>query len=213
LILLDFHTHTHHSRDCLINPKSLAKKAMKLGIIPAITDHDKLTNDRSMFPVPGFRFIPGEEIRTDKGDLIGLYLSEEIPKYTPSEEAIDLIHEQGGLAYLPHMFDTTRKGIPDPEFAKKVDIIEVFNARSVVGGFNKKAQAFAKENNLPGAAGSDSHFLLEFGSTYTELPDFDLDNPRELMKALPKARIVGKKAPIYVRGTTTLVKFWKKIFR
>ena len=208
---IDFHTHTHHSIDSIIKPESLAMKAMRLGIIPAITDHNRLTNDRSQFRVPGFRFIAGEEIRTDKGDLIGLYLNEEIPKYTPALEAIDLIHGQGGLAYLPHMYDSTRKGINYPSIARKADIIEVFNARSVVGGFNKKAGEFAKENSIVGAAGSDSHFLFEFGSTYTELPEFDIGNPKELMKVLPKARIVGRSAPFYVRGTTTLVKFWKKV--
>jgi predicted metal-dependent phosphoesterase TrpH len=197
----------------MIDPKSLAKKSMKLGIIPAITDHDKLTNDRSQFPVSGFQFVPGEEVRTDKGDLIGLYLNELIPKHTTFLETVDRIHEQGGLAYLPHMFDVTRAGVSSPELARKVDIIEIFNARSVVSGFNKKAEDLAKEKNIPGAAGSDCHFLFEFGSTYTELPDFDLDNPKELMKALPKAKIVGKPTPIYVKGTSALVKFWKRLFK
>jgi len=232
LIKVDLHTHTNNSIDSIISPESLARKAMQLGIIPAITDHNKLSNDRSRISVSdwsalatngpqndasfcrsGFRFISGEEIRTDKGDLIGLYLNEEIPKNTPALEAIDIIHGQGGLAYLPHMFDVTRSGISNHEIAKKADIIEVFNARSVSGGFNKKAEVFAKQNGLAGAAGSDSHFLFEFGSTYTELPDFDIGNPKELMKALPRAKIVGKPAPFFVRGTTSIVKFWKKIFQ
>ena len=213
MINLDLHTHTNRSIDSIINPESLALKAIRLGIIPAITDHNRLTAEPSQFKLKGFRFIAGEEIRTDIGDLIGLYLNEEIPKDTPALEAIDLIHAQGGLAYLPHMYDATRKGISDPAIAKKADIIEVFNARSVIGGFNKKAEDFAKENNMVGAAGSDAHFLFEFGSTYTELPEFDFDDPKQLMRALPKARIVGRSAPFYVRGTTTLVKFWNKVFR
>ena len=214
-MLLDFHVHTKYSRDSRTNPADLAKKAAKLGIIPAITDHNVLSSDLIHCAVANFRFIPGEEIGTDKGDLIGLYLNEEIPKRTPFLEALDLIHEQGGLAYLPHMFDVTRAGVAIPELAKKVDIIEIFNARSVMSNFNKKAERFAKENNIPGAAGSDSHFLFEFGTTYTELPEFDIANPKELISALrsDSANVVGKPAPLYVKGTTTIVKLWKKLFK
>jgi len=215
VVKVDFHTHTQFSRDCLIKPKELIAKAEKLGIIPAITDHDSIGAHRGLRE-SGAAFIPGEEIGTDKGDLIGLYVSQAIPKKTPFLEAIDLIHSQGGLAYLPHMFDVTRKGVAVPELAKKADIIEVFNARSVMKNFNIKADEFAKANNIPGAAGSDSHFLSEFGTTYTELPGFDIDNigsPKELMKALrsESKKIVGKPAPLHVKGTTTIVKFWKKL--
>jgi predicted metal-dependent phosphoesterase TrpH len=206
----DFHTHTKYSRDSRTEPKDLAKKAKELRIIPAITDHNS-TKAHYEFRNLGIRFIPGEEIGTDSGDLIGLYLNEEIPKKTPFLEALDRIHEQGGLAYLPHMFDLTRYGMNDPKLARKVDIIEIFNARSVMQDFNKKADDFAKRNNIPGAAGSDSHFLFEFGSTYTELPEIDLDNPKDLLKSLRKSRVFGKPAPIYVKGTTTLVKLWKKL--
>jgi predicted metal-dependent phosphoesterase TrpH len=209
---LDLHTHTKYSRDSRTEPKDLTEKANKMDIVFAVTDHDSMGGVSELNAL-GARFIPGEEIGTDKGDLIGLYLSEEIPKKTGYLETLDLIHEQGGLAYLPHMFDITRKGMANPDLAKKVDIIEIFNARSVMKNFNEKAQAFAKENDIPGAAGSDCHFLFEFGSTYTELPDFDIENPKELLKSLQSSNVVGKPAPIYVKGTTTLVKFWKKLFK
>ena len=214
MIRIDFHTHTKYSRDSLIEPKKLAAKAQMLGIIPAVTDHDSI-KAHADFRALGASFIPGEEISTGKGDLIGLYLNEPIAKKTSFPEAIDLIHSQGGLAYLPHMFDATRAGVSSPELAKKVDIIEIFNARSVMKDFNMKAEAFANANGIPGAAGSDSHFLSEFGSTYTELPEFDIASPKELMNALKSksAKIVGKPAPLYVKGTTTIVKLWKKLFR
>ena len=79
--------------------------------------------------------------------------------------------------------------------------------------FNRDAKSFAVKNNLPRAAGSDSHYLFEFGSTWTDLPDFDLDNPWMLLKSLPQATLVTKKAPFYVRGTTSFVYFVKKLFR
>lgn len=210
MMKIDLHVHTKYSRDSLLEPRDIARKAAELGIQFAITDHDSMKSHKDFRDI-GARFIPGEEIQTDKGDLIGLYLTEEIPHKTEYLETLDRIKEQGGLAYLPHMFDVTRSGVSSPELARKVDIIEVFNARSVMQGFNKKAEDFARDNRIPGAAGSDSHFLLEFGSTYTELPDFDKENPKELLKALEEAKVVGKPAPLYVKGTTTIVKLWKKL--
>ncbi|MFH1520938.1 MAG: PHP domain-containing protein [Candidatus Micrarchaeota archaeon] len=208
---IDFHIHTNYSVDSRTKPKDLVVKAKKLGIIPTITDHNSIGAHKEMQKL-GAKFIPGEEISTDKGDLIGLYINDFIPKKIPFLEAIDKIHEQGGLAYLPHMFDYGRSGAHAPENeAKKVDIIEVFNARCMKKEYNEKAEKFAIKHKKLKAAGSDSHFLFEFGKTYTELPAFDLDNPKALLKALKSAKFVTKKAPIYVRGTTTLVHLGKKL--
>ena len=192
---IDFHVHTRYSPDSLIHIGDLKRKSELLGIIPALTDHYSIgahAEARSL----GMKFIPGEEVLTDKGDLIGLYLNDFIPKGIPFLEAVDRIHSQGGLAYLPHMFDYGRSGNhTSEEEAAKVDIIEVFNARCMDDRFNQKAKSFAVKNSLPRAAGSDSHYLFEFGSTWTELPDFDIGNPRMLMKSLRRATLVTKRAP------------------
>lgn len=208
---IDFHIHTKYSPDSLTKPKDLIAKAKKLGIIPAITDHNSIEAHKEM-RLLGAEFIPGEEISTDKGDLVGLCLNEKIPKKTPFLEAIDQIHAQGGIVYLPHMYDYGRSGahVPEDE-AKKVDVIEVFNARCMRKEYNEKAEEFAKKYKKLKAAGSDSHFLFEFGKTYTKLPTFDLGNPKALLKALKSAKFVTKKAPIYVRGTTTLIHLGKKL--
>ena len=204
---IDFHVHTNSSLDSSIKPDELAKKAESLGIIPAITDHNTTESWEKMKST----FIPGEEIRTTAGDLIGLFLTEEIPKHLSFEESIDKIKGQGGLSYLPHMYDKTRYGCGD-EFADLIDIIEVFNGRCL-DVFNELAAETARNLDKPGAGGSDSHFLFEFGRTYTEVPEFDMENPKELLQALGNARITGRKAPFYARGTTTLVKMGRKIGR
>ena len=214
MMKIDFNVHTHHSIDSLINPSDLAKKSKALGIIPAITDHNSIRAHKEMRSLGG-PFIPGEEIYTDRGDLIGLFIEDEIPKGTAFEEALDRIHQQGGLSYLPHMFDISRKGggeVP-ARFIRKIDLVEIFNARCLADSFNEKALDFAKKNLIPGLAGSDSHFLFEFGSTYNTLGDFDLDDPKALIKSIEAKEpvLTARKAPIYVRGTTRFVSLWKRI--
>lgn len=213
MIKIDFHVHTNSSLDSTIKPGELARKAKQLGIVPAVTDHSTTASWEKMKSA-GAVFIRGEEIRTTSGDLVGLFLNEEIRPKLSFEETVDKIKEQGGLVYLPHMYDNTRYGCGD-EYAHLVDIIEIFNARCIGGRFNERAAEAAGRLGKPGAAGSDSHFLLEFGSTYNEMPEFDIENPAELMKILKSGRmkIVGKNAPVYVRGTTSLVKLGRKIKR
>lgn len=210
---LDFHVHTHYSIDSIISPKELAKKSQKSGIVFANTDHNTI-EAHPVFKELGIPFIPGEEIRTDRGDLIALYINELIPKFTPFEEAIDKIHSQGGLAYLPHMYDKTRKGvIPDKTEVSKIDIIEIFNSRCLKSVYNTQAANFALENSKIGALGSDSHFLFEFGTSFNEVPDFDLTDPKSLLLSLRKAKFNSVSAPFYVRGTTTLVAMTKRLVK
>lgn len=215
---IDFHVHTNSSIDSLIEPKALARKSRETGIIPAIADHNSIGSHAKMRALKA-PFIPAEEISTDKGDLIGLYISEMIPKKTPFLEAIDKIHAQGGLAYLPHMFDYGRShGRASEAEASKADIIEIFNARCMRKEFNLKAAEFAKAHKLPGAAGSDSHFFFEFGRTYTYLPGFepdDLDNPKALLKSLKTQNPILEThtAPFFVRGTTSIIAMTRKLIR
>lgn len=211
MMKVDFHMHTHYSSDSLTKPQALVRKAKSLGIIPAITDHNTIAAHAELRG-SGAQFIPGEGIFTDSGDLIGLYLSKPIKKNTQFLEAIDQIHSQGGIAYLPHMFDYGRSGKhASAREAAKVDVVEAFNARCMSQRMNRQAWEFAEKHKLLKGAGSDSHFLFEFGSTYTELPDFDLDNPSSLLKALRKSKLVTKQAPFFVRGTTKLIYIGKKI--
>ena len=208
---IDFHVHTNFSTDSTIKVKDLAKKSQELGVIPAITDHSTIAANNE-FRKTGVKFIPGEEIRTDCGDLIVLYPTEEIEPHILFPDAIDRIKEQGAISILPHMYDITRYGCGD-KYAGLVDAIEIFNARCLNKSFNERAAGIARRMKKPGVAGSDSHFLFEFGKTYTELPDFDIENPKELMKALKseKKKIIGNKAPFYVRGPTAVYKAARKL--
>lgn len=210
LLKIDFHVHTHYSLDSLNDPIKLIRKAEETGVVPAITDHNTIKAHKQLKNYKG-RFIPGEEIRTDKGDLIGLYLQEEIPKGTSFLEAIDRIKEQGAISYLPHMYDITRHGVGIEELAKKVDIVETFNGHCLTDSPDKKAEIFASKNGKLTACGSDSHLLFEFGYSWNELKNFDLMNPSELLKALKTNRQVTKRSPFFVRGTLSGIYLTRKI--
>lgn len=127
--------------------------------------------------------IVGEEIRTARGDMIGLYLKEPIaPGMSPTETA-QAIHEQGGLVGLPHPFDRFRgstaravgadagaaEDVVLGELARHLDYVEAYNARVPYPAANQRAAEFAKLHALPGVAVSDAHVLLEVGISYNVL--------------------------------------------
>lgn len=208
---IDLHVHTNHSPDSLIRPFDLIKKSKSTGVVPSITDHNSIS---SFSQFKGHEYIAGEEIRVGENyDLICLYINELIPYKTPFIQALDMIKEQGAISYLPHMYDITRKGCHDTKLASMADIIEVFNGRAF-GNFNKKAADFAKEHKKLKGVGSDTHFLFEYGNTHVQLPgnfsDYD-DNPNQFLRDLSDANLFTKHSPIFVRGTTTLVKYAKKL--
>ncbi len=209
---LDLHMHTRYSADSLNDLKEIMKKTKELGIIPAITDHNNI-DAHAHFRKLGFNFIPGEEITTEEGDLIGLYLNERIKKGTPFMDALDLIRRQGGLVYLPHMYDNRGHRISQTNLAKEVDIIEVHNPRCSFSVHNQKAMQFAIENKKYKGAGGDSHFIFEIGNAYVETLDVDVSEPKELLSALKNGKIISRKPIINTRGTSIITKFVKKIFR
>jgi predicted metal-dependent phosphoesterase TrpH len=207
---IDFHVHTKYSIDSLSEPRDIANLCKKAGVVPAITDHNSM-RAHADFRALGIPFIPAEEISTDRGDLIGLFISEPIAKRTPFMEALDAIKSQGGLSYLPHMYDVSRNGVGEENLAAMADIIETFNARCVMPGANKKAGEFAEKHGKLKAAGSDAHFLVEVGKTYAEMPDCELE-PKTLLKAIKKAKLICHPAPVYLKGLTYAAIAYKKIF-
>ncbi|HNT61003.1 MAG TPA: PHP-associated domain-containing protein [Candidatus Bilamarchaeaceae archaeon] len=204
---IDFHVHTSHSFDGRISPEELASLSKKTGIIPAIADHNTISAHPEFrkFQIP---FIPAEEVETAQGDLIGLFITEPVKKGVDFYEALDSFRSQGAIPYIPHMFDSLRPGLVKEEYGKAADIIEVFNARSLER-FDKKAEEFARREGKLMAAGSDSHYPYEFGTTYTEL-DLTPDQlqPKPLLKALKTAKIVGKRTSLLKRKIAKYFKIY-----
>lgn len=206
---LDLHLHTIYSADSLNDLKGLVDRVRKLGITPAITDHGNMRAHAELRKMD-FDFIPGEEMKTKAGDLIGICLTEEIPNRLDFMETLDRIREQGAIAYLPHMYDARRQGVGNEELAEKADAIEVLNGHCT-DECNKRALEFAQGNGKMKGAGSDAHLLFEFGTCWVETADFDVGNTKELLRALKRGKICGKAKPT-IRGVHGAVKAAKKIF-
>ncbi|NPA86441.1 MAG: PHP domain-containing protein [Candidatus Diapherotrites archaeon] len=205
---VDLHNHTWFSKDGMMPPGKLLELARRRGIDAiAITDHNRLTKVKD----PSIPVIPGEEIKTTKGEVIGLFLNEEIPGGLSPEETFELIEEQGGIAVIPHPFDRFRKRTAlllriSPEELPKHVLIEVINGRYVMDRFRREAEAFARKWNLPAVGGSDAHTPVEVGRAWTEVPEFsDLE---ELYKHLKKGRTrpAGGYSPPWVHLTVPVLK-------
>jgi hypothetical protein len=197
-IVADLHMHTRFSHDCSVPVADLLDhaEAEGLGAI-AVTDHNtfggaleavELARDRDLV------VIPGEEVKTKgQGEVIGLFLREEIPRGMSFADTLAAIREQGGLVYLPHPFDR-RHAIPDPltlhRHLAEIDVFEVYNARLLLDGYNDEALRFAGKYGLLAGAGSDAHVLQGVGTGALRMRRFD--GPEEFMLSLRSAEVLRR---------------------
>jgi len=206
-IVADLHLHTSWSHDCSIDVGELLDhaEAQGLGAI-AVTDHNVLGGAlEAVERARGRRLvvIPGEEIKTaEDGEVIGLFLREEIPAGMTFGETIGAIRAQGGLVYLPHPFDRLH-AIPSPatlhRHLAEIDVFEVYNARLLFEAYNEEALRFARKYNLTAGAGSDAHVLAGVGTGAVRLRRFS--GPEEFLVSLHDAEVLRRpKSLVYLQG-------------
>jgi predicted metal-dependent phosphoesterase TrpH len=197
-ILADLHMHTNWSHDCAVDPADLIMYAEGNGLgAIAVTDHNifggaletaELARDHDLV------VIPGEEIKTDgQGEVIGLFLQEEIPRGMSFADTIEAIKAQGGLVYLPHPFDRMHS-IPEPATLQRhladIDVFEVYNARLLFEAYNEEALRFARKYNLTMGAGSDAHVLQGVGTGALRMRAFE--GPEEFLLSLRSAQVLRR---------------------
>ena len=110
-----------------------------------------------------FTIITGSEIKTKEEEIIGLNIKKDIPQDLSIEEAVEKIHDLGGIAVSPHPFGTYIFRKCSRENALKADAIEVYNS-TLTKKQNKKALILAKKFKKPITAGSDAHSAKEVGN-------------------------------------------------
>jgi predicted metal-dependent phosphoesterase TrpH len=206
LIKADLHTHTFYSGDSDITLEQLVERCRELGLAAiAITDHGTAEGGLALARLsPPFKVIVGEEVASTEGEIIGLFLKETVPNGLTPEETIKRIKAQGGIVCVPHPFDRYRSSAMQAEtlerIAGQIDIVEVFNARTIPAQNMTLPGEFAARHHLPGGAGSDSHSAAEVGRAYVTIPDFE--GRDGFLKAMAQAQIKARHhSPfIYVRS-------------
>jgi hypothetical protein len=217
-VLVDLHMHTSWSHDCSTDVVELLDHAEGIGLgAIAVTDHNVFGGALEAVELGRGRdlvVIPGEEVKTQgQGEVIGLFLDEEIPRGMSFAETIAAIREQGGLVYLPHPFDRLH-AIPDPatlhRHLAEIDVFEVFNARLLRDSFNDEALRFARKYRLLQGAGSDAHVLQGVGTGALRMRRFE--GPEEFLLSLRTAEILRRpKSLAYLQSLKWVAQVKEKV--
>lgn len=202
LIEADFHIHSKFSRDSFLSPRQIIKTATKKGLsMLAVTDHDDvkggLVTMQEASNLEDLVVIPGTEVKTDIGDVIGLFIEEKI-KSRDFFNVVDEIKDQNGLVVLLHPFrghDNIAR-----EIMSSIDVVEALNGRSS-STENLKARQLASLFDKPIIAGSDAHFSFEIGCVRTILPGASTSF-EELRKSITddERKLIGRESPFIVHA-------------
>ncbi|MGB9595199.1 MAG: PHP-associated domain-containing protein [Candidatus Poribacteria bacterium] len=215
-IKVDLHVHTSCSLDSLIKFDKLIETCDQNNVdCVAITDHNRIDCAIKLYEIAPSRIIVGEEIKTNAGEIIGLFLKEYIPPNLSPQKTINRIKEQGGLVYVPHPFDGLRGSVLKrqalEEIIDDVDIIEVFNSRNAFSYSNKKAYKLAKEKGLAIGVGSDAHSGLELGKAYVLVEQFS--DAKDFLSKLHYAELYTKKTPVVFNLINKIYKTFRSMKR
>ena len=188
MLRVEFHSHTIYSKDSLSTTEKVLSKCRQKGIDRiVITDHNTISGAIEAHQRDPELVIIGEEIMTDKGELLAAYVQEEIPPYLDPDETIKILRDQNAFISVSHPFDTHRSGHWKEEdlieILPKIDAIEIFNSRCMLAKFNQTAYEFAEKHDILGTVGSDAHSLTEIGQATFTVQDFhDTDSLRKVLK-------------------------------
>ena len=201
MISLEFHCHTHASKDSLTRPVDLIATARRKGIDRVVvTDHNSIAGAREAQAIDPDLIIIGEEIMTTRGEILAAFVQEEIPAYLTPQETIKQLKEQGAFISVSHPFDEMRKGGWKEndllEILPFVDAIEVYNSRCMLPRYNRRAELFAKKHNVAGTVGSDAHAAFEVGRSLLLLDQFT--GPEGLRQVIRGAKMKVKWSPWWV---------------
>jgi predicted metal-dependent phosphoesterase TrpH len=206
----DLHTHTKYSADGTLEPSVLVKIAIKQGLDGiAVTDHNTIRGGlcAKEYETPDFHVIVGSEISTERGEIIGLFLSEEIITHD-FREVISEIRNQNGIVILPHPFDNLRHSalFPGDSDACLIDAVEGFNSRCLLQRDNETARVYANRCHVSMTAGSDAHFRNEIGNAGV------ITHDENLMSAIRQnsLELYGRKTRFMNPFMTKWLKLWRE---
>ncbi len=178
----DLHIHSTYSDGMATIEQILQHTELHTDLdVIAITDHNVIDGSlraRDLWANSSYRFdyIVGEEISTNEGHLLALFIEKHIPSHLSIERTIDLVHEQGGLAIVVHplhpfMRMSCQRSVLDRLYANHdlwLDGIETWNA-GVCGIYANRItmRANRKRYGWPEVGNSDAHTLSSIGRACT----------------------------------------------
>lgn len=185
-IAVDTHVHTCFSHDSLADPVEMVRSAARRGLAGiAITDHNTMEGSRKGIEaasrliregkIPAtFFVIPGEEVSSSDGHIIGLFLKREIASGMGADRTIDEIHAQGGIAIAAH--PRMQDGVGDLANTLPFDAVETCNgAEDLHFALARRGQAqreaFYAAVTKPRIGASDAHDPDTIATNYTLFPE------------------------------------------
>lgn len=175
MLRVDLHLHSNYSHDGRSSLQELIDRARECGLDRiALTDHNTFDGAANLVRMEPQLAIAGEEIKTLEGEVIGLFISHRVQPFLRPEEAMGLIHEMGGLVYVPHPLDRQRSHfLPERmlTLANGIDIIETYNPWCDAAA-NQAAARLADELGKVQATGSDAHAAEELGLSWMEMEEY-----------------------------------------
>jgi hypothetical protein len=203
VLSVELHAHSALSYDGRDPIELLLEQAEAVGLDAlAVTDHDEIDASLRAADVAeeyGLVGIPGMEVTSAAGHVLALGIDELIPAGLSYDETLSAIWDQGGIAVVPHPFQSSRHGVA-PHITRtqlaEADAIEVYNSRLFTGRSNRKAERFATARGLPKTAGSDAHISEMVGQAVTEVAtdDRSVEGVLDAVTA-GETSVVGSKTP------------------
>ncbi|WP_137290150.1 PHP domain-containing protein [Natronorubrum halophilum] len=203
MLSVELHAHSSLSYDGRDPVELILEQAEAVGLDAiAVTDHDEIDASLAaaeLAPEYGLIGIPAMEISSKAGHILGFGLEEAVPPGLSYESTLEAIHEQGGLAVIPHPFQESRHGVMARITREELadgDAIEIYNSRLLTGRANRQAERFAQSRDLPMTAGSDAHISEMVGQAVTRV-DAEQRSADAILEAIREGRtsVEGKRTP------------------
>lgn len=228
---LDPHIHSIYSGDARSKPKDIIKQARILGLDAiAISDHNSIEGSKVAIElskkIDNFLVVPSIEISSSKGHILGFGVETLIPQGLSPEDTVERIHDEGGIAIVPHPFSSYRNGLffrnkkimkklVDSKESISIEGVEVRNARYIFGYSNTKSNSLADKYDLAKIGSSDSHFIESIGNCYTEITDIDNEpTVDDIIEAIRSKKTIakGKRTPNHLIIKEVINKKIRKIY-
>ena len=171
--IADPHCHTTAS-DGMVTPAELVSAAVAAGLhLIAVTDHDTMRSVKEVQErgqAMGLQVVAGQEVTTAwpaQTHMLGWFLERPVRMGMSPADTVAAIHDQGGLAIVPHPFMPVYFGSIQPGMLRRllethpVDGIEVMFTVPIGRRRRQTLEAFVAANGERLGAqigGSDSHF-------------------------------------------------------